>query len=336
MLRINARNLSPFLLLFWIGFFIHAWPLSAESRLEAEARKEKGRIVWYTSLNITTSKPIVDRFQKKYPFMKVSLYRASAERILNRVMTEERAGSSRFDVVSSQAVFYFKHVGLLSQYRSPEAKAYLKEFYDPEGYWVMFFANQFAIGYNTKLVPKEHAPKDWWDLLHPRWRGKIGMDAEEFLWYGGMLKYMGEEKGLKLMKKLAQQDIHWRRGHTLIAQIMAVGEFSVAIIYTHRIDDMRSKGAPVEWVRTADPIPLGVSGMGISAKTKAPASSRLFMDFALSPEAQSVIVKSGRNSGRKEMQRGKKGLKIVPIPPEVLRNVNRYAKEFNEIFHSSK
>ena len=326
-----------FLFFFCLALLVRPGKVDAENRWEAAARKEGGKITWYTSLNITTSKPIVDRFQKKYPFLKVMLYRASAERILNRVMTEERAGGGFFDVVSTQAVFFFKKEGLLAKYRSPEVGAYPKRAYDPEGYWVGFFANRFAIGYNSDLVKGAQVPKDWTDLLHPRWHGNLGIDSEEFIWYGAMLKYLGEEKGKSFMKKLARQEIQWRKGHTLIAQMMAVGEFPVAIIYTHRIDDMRSKDAPVNWVRTSDPIVMAMSAMGISAKTKAPASSRLFTDYALSAEAQSIIKASGRNSERRDMQRrGDEDLKTFIIPPEVLTNVNHYVKEFNAIFHGGR
>jgi iron(III) transport system substrate-binding protein len=332
--RLHSIGKFAFGVLLLSGLMLRADVLRAENPWEAKAKTEKGDIVWYTSLNVTTSRPIADLFQKRYPFLKVSVYRSSAERILNKVLTEEKAGGSSFDVVSSQASFYFKKIGLLSPYASPEMAHYTEGLVDPEKYWTSFFSNRFAIGFNTELVPKEHAPRDWPDLLHPRWRGKIGIDTEEFLWYGAMVKYMGEEKGRSFMKRLARQDIQWRKGHTLIAQMMAVGEFPVAIIYTHRIDDMSSKGAPVTWVRSADPIVMGVSGIGVSAKSRAPASSRLFVDLALSHEAQSMIVKSGRNSGRKDLQGNDVGLKAFAIPEEVLTNVNRYAEQFNKLFHS--
>jgi iron(III) transport system substrate-binding protein len=336
--KFHADKRFPIIVLAVLGVAMFVLPgsLNAGSQWESAAKKERGHLAWYTSLNITTSRPMADRFEQKYPFVKVSVYRASAEGMLNRVMTEEKAGRSSFDVISSQAVFYFQEKGLLTPYRSPETDAFVSSFYDPDGFWASLFANRFAIGYNTASVPPEKAPNDWPDLLDPWWRGKIGMDSEEFLWYGAMVKYFGKEKGSKFMKKLAVQNIQWRKGHTLIAQMIAAGEFPGGIIYTHRIDDMREKGAPLRWVRTADPIVVAMSGMGISKKTDSPASSRLFIDFALSSEGQSMIKKSGRTSGRKDMQREDAGVKMFTIPPEVLINANAYAREFNKIFHPGK
>jgi iron(III) transport system substrate-binding protein len=336
--KFQANKRFPIIGLVVLCFSFSVFPaaLEAGSQWESSAKKEQGSLVWYTSLNVTTSRPMADRFEEKYPFLKVSVYRASAEGILNRVMTEEKAGRSSFDVISSQAVFYFQEKGLLTPYRSPETGALVNSFYDPDGFWASLFANRFAVGYNTAIVPPEKAPKNWQDLLDPWWRGKIGIDTEEFLWYGAMIKYFGKEKGLKFMKKLAGQDIQWRKGHTLIAQMIAAGEFPGGIIYTHRIDDMREKGAPLQWVRTADPIVVAMSGMGISKKTDSPASSRLFIDFALSSEGQSMIKKSGRTSGRKDMQQEDEGVKMFTIPPEVLVNANVYAREFNEIFRPGK
>lgn len=332
----HLRSLLVVLSFLWVSFF-PLLELLADTPWAEKAKAEKGEVVWYTSLNITTSRPIADRFQEKYPFLKVSIYRSSAERILNRVLTEQKAGSPRFDVVSSQAVFYFKEIGLIAPYLSPEIPHYDKTLFDPKGFWTAFFSNRFAIGYNTEIIPEADAPRDWPDLLDPKWRGKIGIDTEEFLWYGAMLHYLGKERGRRLMKGLARQNVQWRKGHTLIAQMMAVGEFPIGIIYTHRIDDMSSKGAPVKWVRTSDPIVLGVSGIGISAATTAPASSRLFVDFALSREAQMIIKKSGRLSGREDLRDGdSESLKSFPIPEEVSIHVNRYAEEFNRLFHGRK
>jgi hypothetical protein len=42
--------------------------------------------------------------------------------------------------------------------------------------------------------------------------------SEDYEWFTNQLLMRGEEKGLKLMRALAQQEITFRRGHTLISQ----------------------------------------------------------------------------------------------------------------------
>jgi iron(III) transport system substrate-binding protein len=48
---------------------------------------------------IDTSKPLLDAFEKEYPFIKADLVRAGKERLMNRIMTETRAGKSNFDTI---------------------------------------------------------------------------------------------------------------------------------------------------------------------------------------------------------------------------------------------
>jgi hypothetical protein len=63
-----------------------------------EAAKKEGELVWYTSMSISDSRPLLDAFEKKYPFIKSKLVRASSEKTLNRIITETRGGRWDFDV----------------------------------------------------------------------------------------------------------------------------------------------------------------------------------------------------------------------------------------------
>ncbi len=114
---------------------------------------------------------------------------------------------------------------MLAPYRSPEAKSFIPEFKDPSGYWTAIYINYTTIGYNPKMVSEKDAPKQWEDLLDPKWKGKFALDKEQYPWYGTLHKAWGRERGQKYMHAMAKQNIQWRKGHTLIAQLMAAGEF---------------------------------------------------------------------------------------------------------------
>src|SRR5919106_4121950 len=69
--------------------------LEAQSAHQAslvESAKKEGRLVWYTSMAIDTSKPLLDAFEKQYPFIKAELVRAGEEQLMNRILSETRAG----------------------------------------------------------------------------------------------------------------------------------------------------------------------------------------------------------------------------------------------------
>jgi iron(III) transport system substrate-binding protein len=286
---------------------------------------------WYTALNINGSKPLADAFEKKYSFLKVAINRLSNERIMNRILSEAKSGAPQFDVTSFAYLPILAEKGLLARYQSPQTKAYLDGFYDPKGHWVSMYSNLIVLGYNTRQVSPASAPKDWPDLLDPRWNDKLGMDPEVGAWYGAMSQYLGKEKSEKFFNALARQKIHWRRGHSLLAQLMTAGEFPLALVYAFNISQLKQSGAPVEWVTSAKPIVATTSGVGISAKTDSPASSKLFVDFALSSEGQKTIMETGRFSARKDLQTVS-GLATYAVPDAVVLNLDRYLQEFTQLF----
>ena len=76
-------------------------------------------------------------------------------------------------------------MGVLAPYDSPERKAYGAKFKDAKNFWTSMTSNYFVLGYHLRFVPRGDAPKDWPDLLQPKWKGKLGMDPEEYDWLGG-------------------------------------------------------------------------------------------------------------------------------------------------------
>lgn len=314
-----------------------AWPQSDHTAKLIEGAKKEGRLIWYTSMAVPESKPLLDAFEKKYPFVKSELFRASTEKIMNRILTETRAGRWLFDVTSTSGIETLVPHKVTSLYVSPEAKAYIDEFKDSGGHWTAVYNNYYVLGYNTKLVSEVEAPKRWEDLLDPRWKGKVSIDQEEYDWYATLMKSWGKEKTLKYMNAMAKQDIQWRKGHTLIAQLMSAGEFPVAIVYAHRIESMKKEGAPVDWVNTVDPIVVSIVGIGLSAKPNYPHAARLFIDFVLSREAQEMIRSFNRIPARSDVQalspkmdQGKLKLKVVP--EDMGTRYHEYVAEFRRIF----
>jgi len=302
-----------------------------------EAAKKEGQVVWYATLNISDSNALLNRFNQKYPFIKTELLRAGSEQLLNRILTEDSAGRSAMDLVNLTTINALKRRNLLQAYRSAELAAYPQQFKDAENYWATLYNIYYVIGYNTKMFPPKDSPKNWDDFLDPKWKGKIGMDQEEYEWYAATIQYWGNQKALGFHRALAKQSIHWNRGHTMISQLMAAGEFPLGIVYAHRVESMKKSGAPIEWVKTADPIFVTLSPVAVAAKAHHPNAAKLLMDFVLSREAQLVLRNANRLSGRSdveplvpEMQPSK--LKIAAIDPSVGEELTKYSKEFRQIY----
>jgi iron(III) transport system substrate-binding protein len=302
-----------------------------------EGAKKEGKLSWYTSMNVNESKPLADDFEKQYPFIKVELFRSSGEKIQNRVTTETRAGRWNFDVAGLSEIGTLIEHKLIAPYYSPEAKGYIKEFKDPQGRWNAVYINYYVPGYNIRQVAEKDAPKRWEDFLDPRWKDKISIDQEEYPWYVTLLAAWGKEKTNKYMNALAKQNIQWRKGHALIAQLMGAGEFPLAIVYAHRVESDKKKGAPLEWVNTVDPIVVSVHSVGLSAKPSRPNAARLFIDFILAKNSQEKIRSFNRVPARADVEppspkMDQSRLKLRVVPHDTATRYNEYVKDFRSIF----
>lgn len=318
-----------------------AFPTSARAQDSHTARlidgaKKEGSLIWYTSTNVEDITRIFAAFAKRYPFIKSEYSNAGSARLYNRILNESRAGKIFFDLVAVRGVETHQLIngGFLQPYQTPESTAYPAGFKDARGYWVDYFDSYNVIGYNTKLVAKDQAPKSWDDLLDPKWKGKIALDDEMFSWYAAMLVAWGRERVQRYMRALGKQEIQLRSGQTLIAQLMGAGEFHLGMVLAHRIERMKKQGAPVEWVTTLDPITVSLHPIALAAKAPHPNAAKLFIDYLLSKEGQQLVLTIGRTPARPgidtEMQA--KNLKLFPVPPELGEQYSKYLKEFRDIF----
>ena len=307
-----------------------------EAELIAGAKKE-GKVVFWSSMRIDDSKALAAGFEARYPFIKVDIFRAGGEQIVNRAMAEHLAGKTTYDVVNAFALKVLQNKGMLQAYATPEATHYPAGFKDSQNYWVSLYSGYNVIGYNTKLVSKAEAPKNWEDLLNPRWKGKLGMDDEEYFWHAGMIKYWGEEKGRKYMEALSRQGLQFRNGHALLADLMSIGEFPVVVVvYPDQIEQMKGKGQTVEWVKTTDPILVNLAPVGVAAKAPQPNAAKLFMNYSISKEGQEILQKTRRASARLDVSplvpdMDPRKLKLAPLDPEIATNAE-LVKDFRRVF----
>ena len=302
-----------------------------------EAAKKEGKVVWYTSMAIDTSKPLLDAFLKEYPFMKADLVRAGEEQLTNRMLSETRAGQWLFDAVSTSSIGALIERKMITPYLAPERDAFMDQFKDPQGYWTGVFANNLILAYNTKMVAAKDAPKDYPDLLDPRWKGQILMDPTDYDWFGTLIAAWGREKTVQYMQRLAKQQPSWRRGHGLTAQLLGAGETGLAWAYSFRIERMKREGAPVEWIETFDPIVVTISGIGLSAKATNPNAAKLLINFATSKRGQEMVREMRRIPARGDVKpfapkMDQSKLRLKAVPKEVYSGLDDHAREFRKIF----
>ena len=267
-------------------------------------------MVVYTSMSVDQAQRTLDVFKARYPFLKPTMFRAVGERLLTKIMTEVQAGKYDFDAVQSaeSQAYFLKKKNLLQKYISLETRNIQKPFFDPEGYWTAVYIMPNVIAYNTRMVKRNEVPKTDEDLLNPKWKGKIGMDHTKPEWFAWQVKRMGEEKGLAYMKKLGAQEFRLYAGLSVVTNLLAAGEFPLVLnTYLHNVEDIKRKGAPVDWI-VQDPVFTKFQPLGIGSKAQHPNAAKLFTDFMLSEEGQKVIASFGRVPTRRGVATNVQGL----------------------------
>ena len=264
------------------------------SDLESQAKRE-GTVVLYSTMTLDDANPLIAAFEKRYG-VRVNMWRAFNQKLIQRSLAEARAGQHLADVFEGNgpALEIFHREGLLEKFESPffadiPAEAFPRHReYAPDNFLFT------VMGYNTKLVRPGEIPKTYDDLLLPKWRGKLGIEASNVAWFMGVAQSMGGEKGLEYFRKLAATRPVVRSGHTLMTELMAAGDIPVVVtLYNQGVDRAKAKGAPVAW-RPLQPAFGRVDGIALAKRAPHPHAALLFIDFVLSPEGQRIIKAQNR------------------------------------------
>jgi len=261
-----------------------------EQRLAKGARAER-EINLYSSLVLEDLNALAAAFDKQYG-VKLKFWRAGSEKVVQRIVTEARAGRFDFDVVETNGpeLESLHREKLLQRAGSPHFPDLLPDAIRPHREWVGTRLNMFVHAYNTNLVKKAELPKSYEDFLHPKWKGRLGIEAEDVDWFAMVVKEIGEDRGLKLFRDIvARNGLSVRRGHTLLAGLVASGEVPFALtVYNHNAEKLKQRGAPVDWY-AIQPAIARVNGVALSRKPAHPHAAVLFYDFMLG-EGQAILV----------------------------------------------
>jgi iron(III) transport system substrate-binding protein len=160
------------------------------------------------------------------------------------------------------------------------------------------FATQFvAPAYNPNIVPADQAPKDWNDLLDPKWRGKIGVSTATHHW-ARLGQVWGDERTTRFMEGLAAQQPTLGRLPELYTRL-TLGEIAVYASTTDSYaNEAKQTGAPFVFVESVKPIVATNYSVGVLKGVKRPNLAKLFAAFMTTPEAQDIW---GQQQGQTSM-----------------------------------
>jgi iron(III) transport system substrate-binding protein len=307
-----------------------------EQRLIEGAKKE-GELTLYTSMQLESSAPLQKAFEEKYG-VKVRAWRGSGKDILRRAITEAQANRNDLDIVESDgfALEALYRETLLESVKSPYHADLIPEALRPDGQWVGTRVNIFTGVYNTNLVKPEALPKSYEDLLNPAFKGKLGIEADDYDWFGMLVGLLGEEKGVKLFRDIvATNGMSVRKGHTLLTNLVAAGEVPIGLtVFMQNADVAKSHGAPLDWFL----IPPSIgrpNGIALAKRTPHPHAALLFYDFMLSDGQQIMLKREFVPTSRKVPSILSK-IKLNFVDPAiVIDSGDKWQKLYNQVVRSA-
>ena len=228
----------------------------------------------------------------------VSFLRATTGELVNRVITEK--DNPQADILLGGASSYFiqaNEAGALEQYVSPLAEKVPDFARSPDGTWTGFCVLTLGIGVNQKRFqekfPDMKIPETWEDLINPRFKGEIVLtnpvaSSTAYLFVQDQLQRLGWEKGWEYLLNLAPLVGQFPDSGSAPAKLIGTGEYALGVSYIHALAKYASDGFDVLCV--APPQSVGdIDCIGIMKNTKNLENAKKFVDFMLSPEAQSLM-----------------------------------------------
>ncbi|GAB3428844.1 ABC transporter substrate-binding protein [Actinophytocola sediminis] len=258
--------------------------------------REEGGVTFYSVPPEDVAQALADAFTEKYG-IDASFVRLTAAPLAQRFAAEAESGQPGADMIMvSNSPFYAD--GIAKKWLTPLPEANIPDY--PAGLPAEFVladrgtavvqVQPSGFGYNTDEVSEQDAPKDWPDLLDPRWRGKILManpkssPAYVDFWY-----LIEQEYGIDYLEDLRAQVARFYDGTVPLTEAMAAGEGAITVPnVTSAVQPAKDKGAPV--AINVPPLTTGPEIVaGIATQAQHPNAARLFTHFVLSEEGNKIL-----------------------------------------------
>jgi len=317
-----------------------ALPAVAQTDALVGAAKKEGTLTFYTTIAEKDLPVIVKPFEDKYG-IKVNVWRAGTDKVLQRTIQEARANRNDVDVVhyGSPEMEALAREKILKPVDDPVQKDLIPGSVPAHRQWAATILSVWVQAYNTQAVKKADLPKKWEDLLDPKWKGKLGIEGKDDDWFATVVQQLGgEPKGVEFFRKLADTNgISVRKGHTLLNNMVVSGEVPLALtVYNYMPQQAKDKGAPIDWF-VIEPAIARSNAVGIAVKAKHPNAALLFYEYLLGPEGQKAMTSIDYVPTNTKVASPLKGIRIVATDPaRSLDESEKWSKLFEDIIVKKK
>ncbi len=298
------------------------------------AAKKEGTLTIYTTFAEKDQPTLIRPFEAKYG-VKVNIWRAGTDKVLQRTLAEASAKKYDVDLIhfGSPEMEALSREKILQAVNSPVHKDLQPGSVPAHREWAATLLSVWVQAYNTQLIKKQDLPKSYQDLLDPKWKGKLGIEAKDQDWFASVVDVMGGgEKGLKFFRDLvAKNGISPRTGHTLLTNMVIAGEVPLALtLYNYMPEQAKKKGAPIDWF-ALEPAVARSNAIGIARRAPHPNAALLFYEYMLG-EGQRVLVGMDYVPANVKAPSPLRNVKILQTDPiRTLDETEKWTKLFEDI-----
>lgn len=267
----------------------------------------KMQVMLYSSMKDSQLSALKEAFTNKYPDVQMDYYTAGTGKVMTKMAAEQQAGKICADIIwvgEPTNYITFKEQGELLAYESPEAATIPSALKDEDNFYCAARIVTLGLVYNTNNVKGEDIPKDWADLLNPRFNTYVTMTDPTF---SGTTLYtvaafiQNEEFGWEFLKQLKANGIKLQTGSSAVVNAIGAGEYDIGIGVNYIAQSKKAKGTPVEFVYPESGISTVASPIAIMKDSENVEASKLLYDFILSLEGQQLLVDAC----------------VIPVRPEI-------------------
>jgi iron(III) transport system substrate-binding protein len=300
----------------------------------AAPERPENTLTLYTTIAEKDLPTLLGPFEAKHGIT-VSVWRAGTDRIMQRTMSEAAAGRHDVDVIhfGSPEMEALARENILAAVESPLHAELQPGSVPAHRRWAATLLSVWVQAYNTALVRRDELPSSYRDLLDPRWKGRLGIEAKDQDWFASVADAIGgEAEGVAFFRQLAATNgVSVRVGHTLLTNMVISGEVPLALtLYNYMPEQAKKKGAPIDWF-AIEPAIARSNAVGIASRAPHPAAARLFYDYLLGEEAQRSFVSMDYVPSNTRVPSPLAGVKIVQTDPvRTLDEADKWTKLFEE------
>jgi iron(III) transport system substrate-binding protein len=247
------------------------------------------------------------RYEQLHSNVDVQWLDMGSQAVLDRIRSEKANPQADVWFGGPSAMFESAAAeGLLEGFAPSWANQLPTDARDAQNRWHAVYVTPEVIAYNSRAVTGTDIPRDWDDILDPKWKGKVlirdPMESGTMRTIFGMIIHRGIKQGgdttagFNWLRRLDAQTKEYVVNPTLLYEKLARQEGLVTLWDMPDIEDLKKRtNLPIDYVIPSSGTPLPPDGVAVVKGGKNKEEAQRFVEFIGSTES---IAHAARQFGR--------------------------------------